>query len=124
MNRTNIRNRAATAALRIARKAGVQMDFTPATGSAITGLWGFIESSNQISELRDGGTDVFAYVVVLPRQTSFPPSAFVPGDRVKYPTSTGILYGIDRVEPDNEDILQASTFRLYLGRHGQDAELD
>lgn len=123
INRNRIRDRAAAAALRIARRAGIQCEFRNPAASIIT-VYGFIEESTQSAGLRGGDTDDFRYVFVIPRQTNFPPAAFSPGAQIRYPVSTGTWYQIDDVEPDNEDILQASTWRLRCGRYGDTVEMD
>jgi hypothetical protein len=124
MNRTAVRDRAARVAYRLAVKNGVQLDFINAAGTSVT-LWGYIEDSRQITGLRnEGSTDDTAYTFRVPRQTNFPPAAFTTGCVVKYPTSNGTRYEVEAVEPDNEDILQASTFRVKCGRFGETAEID
>ena len=123
MNRTTLRDMAARLALRIAQRAGVQMDYINTAGTSVT-VWGFIEQTAQTANLRGGETDDFQFTVCIPRQTSFPPSAFAPGELIRFPKTSGTKYQIDNIEPDNEDNTQSSTFKLRCGRYGVTAEID
>ncbi len=118
MNRQRIRDRTALAAYRVARRVGVQIDFRNPGDAGWTTVWGYVNGNGRTLALREGQTDTKDLTVIVPRQTSFPPTDFLPGAKIRYPSSTGTQYEIDEAEGDNEDILQSSTFTLTCGRFG------
>lgn len=119
MNRTRIRDRAARVAYRLAVRLGSEMDYI-VPGAAAVPVWGFVNKATQETQLRGRGeTDLFEIEFVIPRQTNFTPSSFVPGTTIRYPKTSGTLYQIDTIEHDNEEISQASTWSFKCGRFGQ-----
>jgi hypothetical protein len=102
----------------VARRAGVQIDFKNPGDVAWTTVWGFIAGSDRKVGLLGGVTDTDGLDVIIPRQTSFPPTDFLPGSQIRYPISTGTVFQVDVIEEDNEENTQASTFKLVCTRFG------
>lgn len=124
-NKTRRRDRAANMALRQARRYGELATFTSAlTGSTPVDVYAMLVNYEQVTQLRRGGeTDNFELLVVVPRQTNFPPASFSPGDTLLYPKTGGTTYMIENVLPDIEGPDMAATFTMKLGRYGLTAEL-
>lgn len=124
MNKTRLRDRIARVALRQARRYGAQATFQNPGATAVD-VWCLLKDYEQVTQLRRAGeTDTFELVVVVPRQTDFPPAAFLPGAILTYPKVGGTIYQVDNVDPDWENPAQAPTFTLTLGRFGDTAELN
>ncbi len=111
-----MRDRVAKVAYRVAIRTGVQIDFKNFEDAAYVTLWGHVVSSSQQTGLARGGSDTSEIVVSIPRQTNFPPTAFKAGALIRYPKSSGVIFEVEEIKPDNEDINQASTFLLSCGR--------
>jgi len=117
MNKTRIRDRAARAALRIAKRAGVTVTFQNPGAIALTGLYAFIESSVRGAGV-NGNVDAYDVQVLIPRQTNFPPTTGI---------STGATctvgtrkYAVENADSDFEGITDAATIRLICHVLGND----
>ena len=115
MNRQRIRDRAAAAALRAARRVGVEIEFKNPSDPFVS-FWGYVVGNNRTIGLLGGLTDMDELEVVIPRQTNFPPAAFNPGAEIRYPKTSGNVFAVEDAIGDNEDINQSSTFRLSCRR--------
>lgn len=125
---TGIRDLAASAALFQAQVFGVQIDIVDPINGTLTGVWALIDKTSQTTQLREGVTDKFTFIITVPRQlvgaTQFPWPTLSPGVAVVYPSSTGTKYEVDLVEPDNMDLSLCSTIQFTCGRYGQDSADD
>jgi hypothetical protein len=90
---------------------GVQVTITPPTGDPVT-VWASDDNFRQTTQLRDVVTDEFDFELEVPRQTGFPPAAFLVGTFV---THNDITYQLDEVE-GNLDL--SAVFVLRCGRRG------
>jgi hypothetical protein len=119
--RRHTRDRVARAVLRLAKRKGSQVVFTN-PGSAGVTVWAFVHKYTQSTGIRGGETDERTITFQIPRQTNFPPTAFKPGCTIKHDNVDGVVYGIDRIKPDNEDPEEAGTFMCECGRYGEDGQ--
>jgi len=116
MNKTRLRDAAARAALRIAKRAGVQVVFQNVGDAELT-LWALIEESSRGAGV-ENNVDAYDTVIVIPRQTNFPPTnGILTGSIV---TFNDTIYAINNVQSDFEDITDAATIRLSCHRVGID----
>lgn len=115
-----MRDRIAGALLRLARRRGSQYIFINPGESPLT-VWGFSHTYTQTTGVREGVTDETSQKYQVPRQTGFPPGAFLPGCTIQHGS---IVLGIDSITPDNDDPTEASSFVLSCSRYGITAELD
>lgn len=121
VTRRRIRDDVARAYLRIASRLGKQVIFQNPGEVAVT-VWAIISPSSDVTQMRDGVTDVLSITVGIPRQSNFPTAAgVIPGAVL---TLNSVKYQVDTVEADNEDLQQASSWTLRCGKYGYTVELD
>ena len=112
----NRRNRTALAALQVCQRLGVKIDFTNIQGSTSVNIYAMVdEAATSTIGVRTGDIDGSAVVLIVPRQTNFPPEKILPNSIITLNTK---VYQIDRWSSDVEDINMASTWKLYCSVSG------
>ena len=117
--RTRLRDKSAAAVLKIAQKLGTQITISNPNDSDVT-VWAIIPDEGNYNVTTIAESDQRRLVFVVPRQSCFPPDRFYPQVTV---THQSLVWGVDNVVPDNEDINMASTFRLECSSYSNQVEI-
>ncbi len=117
---TRVRDKAAKAALRIAKKFGIQVTFQNPGEEELT-CWALIESSSRGAGVHTN-VDTYDMVLLIPRQelgtVDFPPDAGIATGATV--TVNAREYAVEEAESDMEDITNAVSVRLVLHVLGVD----
>lgn len=119
----NIRDAGALSTLEICKIFGYQIDFWNPGEIPVT-CWcinkgEFMQRMNVLG----GQTDDTVGVIIVPRQTGFPPAEFKVGAIIKHPTVTGKNYSIDVHDFRAPGIDSSATFEFDLKRFGYTVEV-
>ena len=118
--RQDIRDKAAAAALCVAKIMGTQVTITFRGGTSVT-VWAIVLPGEQEISAHESNTNTTSIALEVPRQTNFPPTRFSPQG---YVTLNNVRYGIERAVFTNEDISMTPTITLECMRQGEDQMID
>jgi hypothetical protein len=116
-SKLTVRDRTAITALQVAQRRGVRIDFqnVQETGDIVS-LYAIVDTPSTLTVgVRTGQIDRSDIVLVVPRQTNFPPASIEPNCIV---TLNEKVYQVDTVDFDNEDINMTSVFTLTCSVSG------